>query len=76
MKDILAEIVENKKDIVAKAKKRMSLAAMREEIQPDDFRLAEKIKKGSWSLIAECKLQSPVKGRLCQSFSVDELAKI
>ena len=76
MKDILTEIVENKKDIVAKAKKRMSLAAMREEIQPDDFRLAEKIKKGSWSLIAECKLQSPAKGRLCQSFSVDELAKI
>ena len=46
------------------------------EIQPGNFSLSRALKQSSWSLIAECKLASPSKGRLCQTRSVPELAKI
>ena len=46
------------------------------EIQPGNFSLSRALKQSSWSLIAECKLASPSKGRLCQTHSVPDLAKI
>ena len=76
MRDILDEIVQKKKEIVALDKQQLSLYDMKQEILPGTFAMSGKIRNQPWSLIAECKLQSPAKGRLCSSHSVVELAKI
>ncbi len=76
MKDILTEIVENKKIIVDEAKKILPLDEIKNKIECGHFRMSQNVKKNSWSLIAECKLQSPAKGRLNKTHSVLELAKI
>ena len=76
MRDILAEIVEKKKDIVAQAKRDLPLAEVKRRLRPSTFRMAERFGSEPWSLIAECKLQSPAKGRLTRSHSVVELAHI
>jgi len=75
MRDILAEIVEKKREIVAAAKRELPLTEMRPQLQTDHFRMARRVRKGEWSLIAECKLRSPAKGDLCRRFSVDQLAE-
>lgn len=76
MRDILAEIVEKKKDIVAEAKRQLPLAELRRMTRVGSFRMSHRFRQDSWSLIAECKLQSPAKGRLCRTHSVEELAHI
>ena len=76
MRNILAEIVEKKKDIVAAAKKALPLSEVKQLARPSGFHLSHRFRGEDWSLIAECKLQSPAKGRLCKTFSVTELAKI
>ncbi len=76
MKNILAEIVEKKKEIVASAKKKKPLAEVREMARPGGFRMSHRFRGSDWNLIAECKLQSPAKGRLCRTYSVTELAAI
>ena len=76
MRDILAEIVEKKKLIVAEAKKNLPLHELRAQIECGHFRMAHRFSKEDWSLIAECKLQSPAKGRLCHTHSVADLAHI
>ena len=38
--------------------------------------MSKKFKKGDWNLIAECKLQSPAKGRLNNTHTVEDLARI
>ena len=76
MRDILAEIVEKKKDIVAEAKRQMPLQEVRQRIAMGKFRMSHRFRHQSWGLIAECKLQSPAKGRLCRTYSVEELARI
>ena len=76
MRDILAEIVAQKKQIVAGAKEKAPLTQLRQGLQPAAHRMREVFRKGAWGLIAECKLQSPAKGRLTRSHSVLELAHI
>lgn len=76
MRDILAEIVEKKKDIVREAKERLPLAEVKARLRPGTFRMAERFRAEPWSLIAECKLQSPAKGRLNRTHTVDQLARI
>ena len=76
MKNILAEIVEKKKDIVAAAKKSVPFDEVKRAARPGRFGLSHRVRDAEWSLIAECKLQSPAKGRLCRTYSVTELAKI
>ncbi len=76
MRDILSEIVAEKKLTVAQAKISKPLEKIQRELQIGKFRMSQAIQKGAWSLIAECKLQSPAKGRLNQTHSVIELAKI
>ncbi len=76
MKNILAEIVENKKMIVDAAKQSVPLSRIKSELEIGHFRMSRAIKKGDWALIAECKLQSPAKGRLNSTHSVVELARI
>ena len=46
------------------------------EILPGNYRLSQALRQADWSLIAECKLASPSKGRFCQTYSAPELAKI
>ena len=76
MRDILAEIVEKKRAIVAAAKKSVPLEQLKENLPCGTFRMAEHFRWRGWGLIAECKLQSPAKGRLTTSHSVTELADI
>ncbi len=76
MRDILAEIVAQKKEIVAAAKRAMPLQEVKARAEYGHFRMSQRFGKEEWSLIAECKLQSPAKGRLCRSHSVTELAHI
>ena len=76
MKNILAEIVEKKKDIVAAAKKAVPFDEVKRAAHPGRFGLSHRVRGETWSLIAECKLQSPAKGRLCRTYSVTELAKV
>ncbi|MBR5163013.1 MAG: indole-3-glycerol phosphate synthase, partial [Schwartzia sp.] len=67
MRNILAEIVEKKKDIVAAAKNSLPLSEVKQLAQPSGFHLSHRFRGEDWSLIAECKLQSPAKGRLCKT---------
>ena len=57
MRDILAEIVEKKRAIVADAKKRRPLDELKENLPCGTFRMAEHFRWRGWGLIAECKLQ-------------------
>lgn len=72
---MLDTIINRKRVEVNEAKKRTSLQQMVNEIQQGDFAFSRAL-KNSWNLIAECKLASPVKGSLCQTYSILELAKI
>ena len=76
MRDILAEIVADKKDIVAKAKRSLPFGELRQRVRSAGFRMSHRLRGEDWSLIAECKLQSPAKGLLCRRHSVAELAQI
>lgn len=76
MRDILAEIVAKKKDIVREAKARLPLAEVKARLRPGTFRMAERFRAELWNLIAECKLQSPAKGRLDRTHTVQQLAHI
>ena len=76
MRDILAEIVTQKKDIVTAAKRETPLEELKRNLKPGTFRMAERFRAVPWNLIAECKLQSPAKGRLTRSHSVLELARL
>lgn len=46
------------------------------EVKSGEFRLRKALQENPWSLIAECKLASPAKGRLCDRHTVAELAQI
>ena len=78
MRDILAEIVEKKRDLVAEAKRRLPFVELKERVKERSggFSMAKRFHASDWNLIAECKLQSPAKGRLCRTHTVDELARI
>ena len=78
MKDILAEIVEKKRDLVAEAKRRLPFADLKARAREccGGFSMTKRFQARDWNLIAECKLQSPAKGRLCRTHTVDELARI
>ena len=78
MRDILAEIVAKKRELVAEAKRRLPLAELKERVKgrSGSFLMSEHFRKRDWNLIAECKLQSPAKGRLCRTHTVEELARI
>lgn len=78
MRDILAEIVEAKKDVVAAAKGAAPLADIkaRAEAKKGDFAMERSFAKRDWNLIAECKLQSPSKGNFGHKHSVAQLATI
>jgi indole-3-glycerol phosphate synthase len=73
---MLKKIVTQKYQEVAAAKQIRPLADIIREIQPGNFRFRTALAATDWALIAECKLASPAKGRLCSCHSVSELAQI
>lgn len=79
MQDILAKIVEEKYEIVAAAKGRLPLSEIKARLRAGGyghFSMSKVFKGQPWGLIAECKLQSPAKGRLTRRHSAVELARI
>ncbi|WP_110955918.1 indole-3-glycerol phosphate synthase TrpC [Anaerosinus massiliensis] len=73
---MLDAILAKKKIEVAEDKARIHLRDIKRELVPGEFAMSRRIRKQPWSLIAECKLQSPSKGRLCTKYTIEELAKI
>lgn len=73
---MLDGIIAKKKIAVAEAKQRLSLQNIKHNVKVTGFNFSRQMSLKSWKLIAECKLQSPAKGRLCTSYSVTDLAKI
>ena len=73
---ILEKIVASKRLVVDEAKERWPLKEFLPEIVPGNFAFRSAIQQKQWALIAECKLTSPAKGRLCKEYTVPQLAKI
>jgi len=73
---ILQKIIESKRLVVDTAKKQYPLKKLIKDIVPGDFAFSKALQQKDWALIAECKLTSPAKGRLCTEHSVLELAEI
>lgn len=73
---MLKKIVKQKYQEVATAKQTRPLAEFIGTIQLGNFTFHTALAAVHWALIAECKLVSPAKGRLCLHHSVPELAQI
>ena len=71
---MLNQIVETIRQQVAARKLSHPLASL--PVQPGTFAFSQALAATDWALIAECKLASPSKGRLCQTHTVPELAEI
>lgn len=73
---MLKKITDKKSLVVADSKADRPLSSFRADITVGNFAFSKAIKQTPWTLIAECKLASPAKGRLCTNYSVTELAQI
>ncbi|HBS60418.1 MAG TPA: indole-3-glycerol phosphate synthase TrpC [Firmicutes bacterium] len=73
---MLAKILQAKREAVDLAKQVRPLEKMMVALKPGEFRFRKALREKPWSLIAECKLASPAKGRLCDRHTVSELAQI
>lgn len=71
---MLNQIVDTIRQQVAARKLIHPLASL--SVQPGTFAFSQALAATDWALIAECKLASPSKGRLCQTHTVPELARI
>jgi indole-3-glycerol phosphate synthase len=73
---MLKQIVDSRCEQVAAEKRANPLSKLEKSIVKGNFAFGKTIHGNNWSLIAECKLASPAKGRLCSTHTVPELAKI
>lgn len=73
---MLDAIIAKKKIEVANDKAKVTLREIKQDMEPGTFAVSRRMRSQAWSLIAECKLQSPSKGRLCTKYTIEELAKI
>lgn len=73
---MLAKIVAAKTVEVAANKEIRPLSVLQAGLKQGDFAFSKALRRTDWALIAECKLASPAKGRLCDRHSVPELADI
>lgn len=71
---MLNKIAARTKLKIENEKIRQPLQSIKEQIEVGTFAFGKRLRESKWSLIAECKLSSPVKGRLCATYSVPELA--
>lgn len=72
----LQKIVEKKQRDVTVAKQERPLESFMAKIEPGTVSFRKSLQQTEWGLIAECKLESPVKGQLCSSKTVTDLARI
>ncbi|MDU2065408.1 MAG: indole-3-glycerol phosphate synthase TrpC [Sporomusaceae bacterium] len=73
---MLNKIVALKRQEVEETKAKMPIENYQKVLTTGDHAFAKALVNMPWALIAECKLASPAKGRLCKDYSVPELAKI
>lgn len=73
---LLEKILRAKREAVAAAKRAQPLEKLRDLACPAGFAFRKALQNTPWALIAECKLASPSKGRLCEKYTVAELAQI
>ncbi len=73
---MLAKIVAKKRRTIANSKETLSFAKLEAQALPATFKLRQALQSSAWLLIAECKLQSPAKGRLTERHTVPELAAL
>jgi indole-3-glycerol phosphate synthase len=73
---MLEKIVAAKRQEIIKTKEEYPLAAFLPQITQGNHVFIRAIAAAPWALIAECKLASPAKGKLCETYSVSELARI
>lgn len=73
---MLDKIVIQTRKAVAAAKAVKPAATIGNRIVPGNFAIRTALSRTNWALIAECKLASPAKGTLCNSYTVPELAQI
>lgn len=76
MMQLLEKILQAKRETVAIATRERPLEKLLEFVRPADFSFRKALHNRPWALIAECKLASPSKGRLCTNYTVAELARI
>ncbi|TCL39144.1 indole-3-glycerol phosphate synthase [Anaerospora hongkongensis] len=72
---MLERIAAHKKEEVKRDKLQLPLGKLIKQVVPGTMAFSKALTGKSWSLIAECKLASPVKGRLSER-TVGELARI
>lgn len=73
---MLKEILQCKRREIAFLKERIPLSFWEKKLEKGNFLFFKTLQKRPWSLIAECKLASPSKGRLCIGPAVEDLAKM
>lgn len=73
---MLKKILQDKRESIAAAKLVRPLETLQYSVKSGEFRFRKALQAKPWALISECKLASPAKGRLCDGFTVAELAKI
>jgi len=72
---MLNRIVAKKKDEIARDKLQLPPQELVRRVVPGELSFSKALAGKSWSLIAECKIASPVKGRL-SNCSIGELAEL
>jgi len=73
---MLDAIVARRREEVAQSKLDRPLAVLQATAGPGNFALWKALRAREWSLIAECKLASPAKGRLTDRHTAPELARL
>jgi indole-3-glycerol phosphate synthase len=73
---MLEQIVAKQKITLEKTMREVPLASFERKIVKRGNLFGQKIKTADWSLIAECKLASPVKGTLCATQTAEGLARV
>lgn len=73
---MLNQIVKKKYQQVAQNKADVPLTTLIKRLQPGNFAFSKALQQRDWALIAECKLASPAKGRLCSRYTATDLAKL
>lgn len=73
---MLEKILRAKREAVIAAKQARPLEQMMNLARPAGFAFRKALQNTPWALIAECKLASPSKGRLCAKYTVAELAQL
>lgn len=74
--NVLAKIVEDKRDYVEQLKQRLPLESFIEQLTPTNKDLYQALSEENAGFILECKKASPSKGLIRQHFDVSEIAGI